>query len=201
MSPTEAADIQKAMEESLKPSGTHPGHPMTGVSIKEPESRKLKQLPETIGKGKSVATEEQAAHTLLHISSPASKTKDLQYEFKKRSPESSKPNVALTEDTQEQSQSQELFIESSDLELEFKASNVEEKSPVTVVSDTILDKSTRDSPPHDLAHTTEHHTSLQDDFVASIYPGVQVNLKLESDEQGLTIEPDSSTGTLSSFNN
>ena len=101
MSPTEATDIQKAVEESLKPSVTHPGHPMTWVSIKELEPGKLKQLPETIGKGKSVATEEQAAHTLLHISSPASKTKDLQYEFKKRSPESSKPNVVTTEDTQE----------------------------------------------------------------------------------------------------
>lgn len=107
--------------------------------------------------------------------------------------------MVLTEDTQEQSQSQELFIESSDSESELKASNDEEKTPVTVVSDSILDKSTRESPPHDLAHTTKHHTSSQDDFVASIYPGVQVNLKLKSDEQELTIEPDSSTGTLSSF--
>ena len=98
----EAANIQKAMEESLKTVEAQSGRPMTGVSIKEPESGKLKPIPETEGKGKGATTEEQAAHTLLHISSPASKSKDLQYIFKKRSPESSKPNVVSSKDTQEQ---------------------------------------------------------------------------------------------------
>jgi hypothetical protein len=109
------------------------------------------------------------------------------------------PNVGSSEDTQEQPQNQELFIESSDLESNLQASKNEEKAPVTTTTDPTLEKLSRDSPSLELVHTDEPHSSLQDDFVTSIYPGVQVNLKLKSDEQKLTIEPDTSTGTLSSF--
>lgn len=130
LSPTEAADIQKAVEESLKPSETHLGPPLTGVNIKELESGKPQQLPVTIGKGKSVVTEEQAAHTLLHISSPASKLKEPRYEFKKRSPESSKPKEVSSEDTHKQPKSHELFIESSDSESDLNTSKNKEKAPV-----------------------------------------------------------------------
>lgn len=62
-----------------------------------------------------------------------------------------------------------------------------------------MEKSSRDSPPPEFVPTTEPHSTLQDDFVASIYHGVQENLKMKSDEQKLIVEPDTSTGTLSSY--
>lgn len=71
----------------------------------------------------------------------------------------------------------------------------EEKAPAT----STMEKSSRDSPPPEFVPTTEPHSTLQDDFVASIYPGVQVNLKMKSDEQKLLVKLDTSTGTLSSF--
>jgi hypothetical protein len=151
LSPAEAADIQKAVEESLKTSKTHPGPPLTGVSIKEPEPEKLKQLPDTIGKGKSVVTDEQAAHTLLHISSPVSKLKEPRYEFKKRSPKSSKPKEVSSKDTLEQLQSHEPLIESSDSESDLNVSKKEEKTPVTTTGDT----SSRDLPPPEFGPSTE----------------------------------------------
>jgi hypothetical protein len=195
LSPTEAADIQKAVEESLKTSETHPGPPLTGVSIKEPVPEKIMPLPDTIGKGKNVVSDEQAAHTLLHISSPASKLKEPRYEFKRRSPESSKPKEVSSEDTLEQPQSHEPLIESSDSESDLNVSKKEKETPITTTGDT----TSKDLPPPVFGPTTEPHSTLQDDFVASIYPGVQENLKMKSDEQKLIIEPDTSTGTLSSY--
>lgn len=187
------------MDESLKNIDMRLGHPMTGVSIKEPDTGRLKPLLEAEGKGKGLATDEQAAQTLLHISSLASNSKDIQYIFKKRSPETSKTNVEYSEDTQEQFQSQEHVTQSSDSESDMKAYKEEENALDTATTGLVQERSVMDSPSHVKEHTVEPHSSLQDEFVATIYPTVQVNLKLKSDEQKLTIEHDTSIGTLSSF--
>nr|GEV80254.1 retrovirus-related Pol polyprotein from transposon TNT 1-94 [Tanacetum cinerariifolium] len=56
----EKADVQRALEESLKSMYDVPRGPLPPVVIREPESGKYQPLPEVAGKGKEKVTEEQA---------------------------------------------------------------------------------------------------------------------------------------------
>ncbi|GJR28713.1 retrovirus-related pol polyprotein from transposon TNT 1-94 [Tanacetum coccineum] len=70
----EEADLQKAVEESLK--DVHAAHqgPLPPVVIREPESGKFQPLPEVQGKGKEKVGEEQAAQVLLNLQTPKKKS-------------------------------------------------------------------------------------------------------------------------------
>ncbi|GKD13012.1 hypothetical protein Tco_1197419 [Tanacetum coccineum] len=60
------ADVQKAIEESLKDAYSACQGPLPPVVIREPESRKYQPLPEVQGKGKEKVNE-QVAHILLNL--------------------------------------------------------------------------------------------------------------------------------------
>ncbi|GKC12113.1 hypothetical protein Tco_1008895 [Tanacetum coccineum] len=63
----EEADMQKAVEESLKDVHTTNQGPLLPVVIREPESGKFQPLSEVQGKGKEKVGEEQAAQVLLNL--------------------------------------------------------------------------------------------------------------------------------------
>lgn len=86
--------VQIATAKSLKDAYMPPVPLVSGVSIKEPISDKGLRLQHVEGKGKDVAKEELAAHTLLKISSPASKSTSTKYIFKRRFPSSSSAKVS-----------------------------------------------------------------------------------------------------------
>ncbi|GKA69635.1 E-beta-farnesene synthase [Tanacetum coccineum] len=75
----EEADLQKAVEESLK--DVHAAHqgPLLPVVIREPKSGKFQPLPEVQGKGKEKVNEEQAAQVLLNLQTPKKKSPADQY--------------------------------------------------------------------------------------------------------------------------
>lgn len=81
--------IHLATQESLKDIYIPHVPLVKGVSINEPDSGKRQQLQHVEGRGKEVATEEQAAQTLLKISSPASESTTSQFILKRRYPEPS----------------------------------------------------------------------------------------------------------------
>nr|GEX04970.1 putative ribonuclease H-like domain-containing protein [Tanacetum cinerariifolium] len=66
----EDADLQKALEESMKTIYVVPQGPLPPVVIREPESGKYQPLPEVPRKGKAKVTKEQVAHDLLSLQSP-----------------------------------------------------------------------------------------------------------------------------------
>nr|GEX20163.1 integrase, catalytic region, zinc finger, CCHC-type, peptidase aspartic, catalytic [Tanacetum cinerariifolium] len=80
----EDADLQKALEESLKSVYDVPRGPLPPVVIREPESGKYEPLPEVPGKGKAKVTDEQVSHDLLSLQKPKKKSPTDQYIFQRR---------------------------------------------------------------------------------------------------------------------
>ncbi|GJQ96463.1 hypothetical protein Tco_0007602 [Tanacetum coccineum] len=69
------ADIERAIKVSLDPSFLPQGHaPVGGVAIRDPVSETTPKLPEVVGKGKAIVTEEQVAHSLIDLSKKKSTT-------------------------------------------------------------------------------------------------------------------------------
>ncbi|GJT56273.1 hypothetical protein Tco_0991327 [Tanacetum coccineum] len=63
------ADIERAIKLSLDPSFLPQGRaPVGGVTIRDPVSETTPILPEVVGKGKAIVTEEQVAHSLIDLS-------------------------------------------------------------------------------------------------------------------------------------
>nr|GEV77308.1 hypothetical protein [Tanacetum cinerariifolium] len=79
----EDADLQKALEESMKSMYVAPQGPLPPVVIREPESGKYQPLPEVPGKGKAKVTEEQVSHDLLSLQKPKKKSPADQYIFQR----------------------------------------------------------------------------------------------------------------------
>nr|GEZ25947.1 E-beta-farnesene synthase [Tanacetum cinerariifolium] len=83
----EDADLEKALEESMKSIYDVPWGPLPPVVIREPESGKYQSLPEVPGKGKAKVTKEQVAHDLLSLQKPKKKSLTDQYIFQRRASE------------------------------------------------------------------------------------------------------------------
>nr|GEX82474.1 hypothetical protein [Tanacetum cinerariifolium] len=69
----EDADLQKALEESMKSMYDVPWGLLPPVVINEPESGKYQPLPEVPRKGKAKVTVEQVADDLLSLQKPKKK--------------------------------------------------------------------------------------------------------------------------------
>nr|GEY55281.1 monodehydroascorbate reductase [Tanacetum cinerariifolium] len=81
---TEDANLQKALEESMKTAYAPPRGSLPPVVIRKPESGKYQPLPEVPGKGKAKVTEEQVFHDLLSLQKPKKKSPVDQYIFQRR---------------------------------------------------------------------------------------------------------------------
>ncbi|GJR78214.1 retrovirus-related pol polyprotein from transposon TNT 1-94 [Tanacetum coccineum] len=70
----EEADLQRALELSLKEQAERTQGPARPVVLREPDSGKYQPLPEVQGKGKEKVVDEQAAHDLLTLQTPTKKS-------------------------------------------------------------------------------------------------------------------------------
>ncbi|GJV18939.1 retrovirus-related pol polyprotein from transposon TNT 1-94 [Tanacetum coccineum] len=221
----EEADIQKAVEESLKEAHAARRGPLPPVVIREPESGKFQPLPEVPRKGKEKVGEEQAAQVLLNLQTPKKKSFAEQYIFQRRTPPPTEPSG--------HEESSSLYVE---LGLSDSDTKSDEEVPHVVTSGTqdegqagpnpgIQDEGQAGPNPGDntepqpqstpvvhagpnLEHTDDeatnasnrpHPEQIDEGFIATAYPKVQENLKLTVEEQVILEEPASSTGTLSSL--
>nr|GEW11912.1 hypothetical protein [Tanacetum cinerariifolium] len=80
----EEADVQRALEESMKSMYDVPWGPLPPVVIREPKFGKYQPLPEVPGKGKGKVTEEQVARDLLNLQTYKNKSHVDQYIFQRR---------------------------------------------------------------------------------------------------------------------
>ncbi|GJW50370.1 hypothetical protein Tco_0091721 [Tanacetum coccineum] len=63
------ADMERAIKLSLDPAFLPQGRaPVGGVTIRDPVAETTPKLPEVVGKGKAIVTEEQVAHSLIDLS-------------------------------------------------------------------------------------------------------------------------------------
>nr|GEV40971.1 Gag-Pol polyprotein [Tanacetum cinerariifolium] len=171
----EEADIQRAVEESLKSVHDAPRGLLPPMVIKEPDSGKFQSLLEVQRKGKenrrTPASTEPSGHdespsiyAVLGVTNSASESDE------------EVPPVAGSDpgdDAEPQAQSSLVVHAGLNLEhMDLKATDVS---------------------------TQLHPKKIDEGFTATAYPNVQENLKLTIEEQVILEEPASSTGTLSSL--
>ncbi|GKA04901.1 hypothetical protein Tco_0684021 [Tanacetum coccineum] len=222
---TEDEIMQKVLEESL--TDAYPSHqgPWPPVVFREPNTGKFQPLPEVQGKGKEKVGEEQAAQVLLNLQTPKKKGPAEQYIFQRCTPAPTEPSGH--EDSS--SLYAELSLSGSDIESDEETplvvkseaqdegqarpnpSNQDEgqaePNPDDVAESQPLPTPSVHAGPN-LEHSEVEVTNassqpqpeqMDEGFIATLYPGVQENLKLTVDEQMIPEEPVCSTGTFSSL--
>nr|GEV20593.1 retrovirus-related Pol polyprotein from transposon TNT 1-94 [Tanacetum cinerariifolium] len=165
------ADLQRAMEESLKSVPDAPRGPLPPMVIREPDSGKFQPLPEVQGKGKEKVSDEQVArHDESSSIYAALGLIDSALKFDEEVPPArSDPG----NDAKPQPQSSHVVHVVPNLEhMDLEATDVS---------------------------TQQHPEQMDEGFTTTAYPNVQENLKLTVEEQVILEEPASFTGTLSSL--
>nr|GEX93268.1 histone deacetylase 14 [Tanacetum cinerariifolium] len=189
----EEADVQRALEESLKSVYDAPRGPLPPVVIREPESGKYQPLPEVQEKGKEKVTDEQAALDLLTLQTPKKKSHADQFIFQRR--------TATPTESSGHDESSSLYDE-----LGLKDSEVEFDEDVPGIDTGVQDEGQAGTNPgeQDEGRVGPNPgdaaaSQPQSRFTATAYLKVQENLKLIVEEHVILEEPASSTGTLSSL--
>ncbi|GJT80948.1 E-beta-farnesene synthase [Tanacetum coccineum] len=116
----EEADLQRALELSLKEQGEQTQGPARPVVLREPDSEKFQPLPEVQGKGKEKVIEEQAAHDLLTLQTLKKKSPTEQFIFQRRPP---MPTESSTH-AESPSMDAELNLTDSETESDEEASKI-----------------------------------------------------------------------------
>ncbi|GJX09522.1 retrovirus-related pol polyprotein from transposon TNT 1-94 [Tanacetum coccineum] len=88
----EEADIQRAVELSIKEQAERTQGPARPVVIREPDSGRIQPLPDVQGKGKEKVSDEQVALDLLTLQTPKKKSPAEQYIFQRRTPTTTEPS-------------------------------------------------------------------------------------------------------------
>ncbi|GKF06576.1 retrovirus-related pol polyprotein from transposon TNT 1-94 [Tanacetum coccineum] len=116
----EEADIQRALELSLKEQGKRTQGPARLVVLREPVSEKFQPLPKVQGKGKEKVVEEQAAHDLLTLQTPKKKSPTEQFIFQRLPPMPTKSSAHA----ESPSMDVELNLTDSEIESDEEASKI-----------------------------------------------------------------------------
>nr|GEY36151.1 reverse transcriptase domain-containing protein [Tanacetum cinerariifolium] len=200
----EDADMQKALDESLKSVFDVPRGPLPPVIIREPESGKYQPLPEVPGKGKAKVTEEQVTHDLLSLQKPKKKSPVDQYIFQRRT---STPTGSSGHDETSYAELGQ-FDNEEESEKVMHGADVGGQGEGQAGLDPGAQAEGQTGPDADREHmdldvadvspqpSTEQ---MGEGFTATAYPKVQENLKLTVEEHVLLEEPASLSGTLSSL--
>nr|GEW73235.1 monodehydroascorbate reductase [Tanacetum cinerariifolium] len=189
----EEADVQRALDESLKSIYDVPRGPLPSVVIRKPESEKYQPLPEVQGNGKEKVTDEQVALDLLTLQTPKKKSHADQFildpldvrGINARVPDEGQagPNPGEQYEGQARPNPGDAAASQPLPSLVVHAGpNLEHMDlEVTDVS------------------TQPHLEQMDERFTTTAYPKVQENLKLTVEEQVILEEPASSTRKLSSL--
>ncbi|GJR43037.1 retrovirus-related pol polyprotein from transposon TNT 1-94 [Tanacetum coccineum] len=185
----EEADLQKAVEESLKEFHSARQGPLPPVVIREPESGKFQPLPEVQGKGKEKVSHGESSSLYVELGLIDNKT-DFDEEV-------SRIDAGVQDKGQARPNPGEQDEGQAGPNLDDAAASQPPSSHVVLVGP-------------DLEHMNleASDTSLQpnpeqmdEEFTTTAYPNVQENLKLPTEGEVRLEEPASSAGTLSSLQN
>nr|GEW10819.1 copia protein [Tanacetum cinerariifolium] len=198
----EEADVQRALEESMKSMYDVPRGLLPPVVIRKPESGKYQPLPEVPGKGKDKVTEEHVAY-----SEEESKEDVPRADAGGQSEGHAGPDLGAQAEGQAGpdpgAQDEGQAGSNSDEQPEGQAgpdpSNAETSQPMPSL--VVHAGSDREHMDLDVANVSTQPLPEQMDegFTATAYPKVQENLKLTVEEHVLLEEPAYSSRTLSSL--
>ncbi|GJZ38306.1 retrovirus-related pol polyprotein from transposon TNT 1-94 [Tanacetum coccineum] len=187
----EEADLQRALELSLKEQAKQTQGPAHPVVLREPDSGKYQPLPEVQGQGKEKVVDEQAAHTLLTLQTPTKKSHVDQFIFQRCPSMHTEPNG--------QADSPSL-----DAKLPLTDSETESNEEVPVINAGDQDEGqARPNPGEQDEGQARPNPGEQDGGQAGSNPGDAVESQPQPSHVVHVIleEPASSTGTLSSLQN
>ncbi|GJT98452.1 retrovirus-related pol polyprotein from transposon TNT 1-94 [Tanacetum coccineum] len=195
----EEADIQLAVELSIKEQAERTQGPARPVVIREPDSGRIQPLPDVQGKGKEKVSDEQVALDLLTLQT-----------LKKKSPEVSPDINAGTQDEGQvgpnpsdqdkgqagpnpsiQDEGQAGSNPGDAAESQPQSSHAVHAGPNLEHMDFEVTN----------ASTQQNHEQMNEEFTTTAYLSVQENLKLPTEDQARLEEPASSAGTLSFLQN
>nr|GEU49603.1 integrase, catalytic region, zinc finger, CCHC-type, peptidase aspartic, catalytic [Tanacetum cinerariifolium] len=193
-------------EKSSKPAPA----PKTKVTqVKPAKSSPVKHSK--MDKGKAIATEEQAAQSLLALHTPKTRSTTDQFIFQRRTPATEEASIGSSTQPQDDASTNIVYESLSPVDAKIRADTDKTNS-----GDPGKTLESRPSPEQvfideDQAglEPGEIHAALagpnpkltHDDFIANVYPNVHESLKFPDDKHVIIEDPLSSTGTLSLMNN
>nr|GEV55021.1 hypothetical protein [Tanacetum cinerariifolium] len=193
----EEADIQRAVEESLKSVHVAPRGSLPPVVIREPDFRKFQLLPEVQGKGKEKRHTSASTEPSGYAESPSIYATLGLTDRTSESDEEVPPVVKVEAQDEGQAgpnpgvltEGQAGSDPGDDVEPQPQSSHVVHARPnLEHMNLEATDVSTQ-----------LHPEQIDEGFTVTAYPNVQENLKLTVKEHVILEEPASSTGTLSSL--
>ncbi|GJR56383.1 retrovirus-related pol polyprotein from transposon TNT 1-94 [Tanacetum coccineum] len=235
----EEADIQRAVELSIKEQAERNQGPAHPVVIREPDSARIQPLSDVQGKGKEKVSDEQVALDLLTLQTPKKKSPAEQYIFQRRTPTTTEPSghaespslyaeLGLTNSETESDEevSPEINARTQD-EGQAGPNPGEQDEGQAGPNSGIQDEGQAGSNPGDVvesqpqsshavhagpnlkhmdfevtnASIQQNPKQMDEEFTTTVYPSVQENLKLPTEDQVILEELVSSVGTLSSLQN
>ncbi|GKF08361.1 hypothetical protein Tco_0042585, partial [Tanacetum coccineum] len=182
--------------------------PVGGVTIRDPVSQTTPKLPEVVGKGKAIVTEEQVAHSLIDLSKKKRTTDQFILVRRDQTPHDSttRPSSQHEDDTSEKvihESSSTSNSERTESETEAAApkgdKDQDEVDTSTVTSGVSIPVSDPEKVHEALNGPNPKH--MDDEFLATAYPKVHENLKLITDERVIDDKPESHSGYMSSMKN
>ncbi|GKA66318.1 hypothetical protein Tco_0766126 [Tanacetum coccineum] len=171
----EEYDLQRGIQISLEYFQAHGQAPVGRVAIHEPIAETIRQLLVVEGKGKGIATDEQAALSLLDLHKPKKKVRD--------TPSPTDADTSADTDKTNSKGDTEIL-------------NIGEEQ-----REDVANKAGPNPRQSHVALAGPDPEPMHDDFVATMYPQVHESLKHPNEEHVHLENPLSSTGTLSSLKN
>nr|GFA36188.1 hypothetical protein [Tanacetum cinerariifolium] len=194
----EEANLQLALELSLKEQAERTQGPARSVVIREPDSGRIQSLPVVQGKGKEKRRTPMLIEAYEHTESPS-----LDAKLALTDSETKSDNVASKIDNgdQDEGQAGPNPVDHDEGQAGSNPGDAVESQPQSshVVHDgpnrEHMDLEANDS------STQQNPEQMDEDFTTTAYPNVQENLKMPSEDPVILEEPTSSTETLSSLQN
>ncbi|GJR52072.1 hypothetical protein Tco_1402593 [Tanacetum coccineum] len=212
----EEYDVERAIQMSLETFQAHSQAPVGGMAICEPVTEAILQLSVVEGKGKAIATDEQAALSLLDLHKPMRRSSTDQFILQRRTPATKDISTGPSAQPQDDTSANIVRETPSPTDAETGADTDKVISEGQAGSDPGKTLESRPPPEQVLIeedqagpHPGQSHVAIagpnpepmHDDFVATVYPQVHESLKHTTKEHVQMDNPLSSTGTLSSMKN
>ncbi|GKF41565.1 hypothetical protein Tco_0124907 [Tanacetum coccineum] len=176
--------------------------------IRDPVSETTSKLPEVVGKGKAVVTEEQVAHSLISDLSKKKRTTD-QFILVRRD-QTSHDSTTRPSSQPEDDTSEKVIHESSSTSETQNEQKVKQKPLLLKAHEALAgldpepmkeDQTGSDFGKLHVSLAGPNPEHIDEEFLATAYPKVHENLKLITDERVLNDKPESHSGSMSSLKN
>ncbi|GJW07767.1 hypothetical protein Tco_1570190, partial [Tanacetum coccineum] len=195
--------MERVIKLSLDPAFLPQGRaPVGGVMIRDPVSETTTKLPEVVGKGKAIVTEEQVAHSLIDLSKKKRTMDQFILVRRDQTPHDSTtgPSSQPEDDTSEKVvRESPSTTDSERIESETEAAAPNKEQDPGKAHEALAgpdpEPMQEDQTGSDSRKVHVSLTGMDEEFLATTYPKVHENLKLITDERVIVDNPESHSGS------